>query len=87
MDAIHFKKTNKKRSSGGDGDDIDHRQFSSERIRQLKDLADSPDIYDKLTAAFAPSIWELDDVKRGLLAQLFGGSNKDFKASGRGSFR
>lgn len=27
-------------------------------------------------AAIAPSIWELDDVKKGILCQLFGGNSK-----------
>ncbi|CAN0487310.1 unnamed protein product, partial [Hapterophycus canaliculatus] len=30
----------------------------------------------QLVAAIAPSIWELDDVKRGILCQLFGGNSK-----------
>lgn len=29
--------------------------------------------YNKLVQAFAPSVWEMDDVKRGLLCLLFGG--------------
>jgi len=37
----------------------------------------SSDIYARLIRSFAPSVWELDDVKKGLLCQLFGGSNKD----------
>ena len=36
---------------------------------------------------FAPSIWENDDVKKGALLQLFGGSNKHFSQTGRGRFR
>ena len=34
----------------------------------------------------APSVWQLDDVKKGILCLLFGGSNKDL-GSGRGRFR
>lgn len=30
--------------------------------------------YERLIAAFAPSIWQMDDVKRGILCQLFGGT-------------
>ena len=33
-------------------------------------------LYHKLARSLAPSIWELDDVKKGLLCQLFGGVNK-----------
>ena len=39
-------------------------------------MSQDPDIYDKLTASIAPSIWEMDDVKRGILCQLFGGTSK-----------
>ena len=39
-------------------------------------MSQDPDIYDKLTVSIAPSIWELDDVKRGILCQLFGGTSK-----------
>lgn len=37
--------------------------------------------------AFAPSIWENQDVKKGILCQLFGGCSKEFSQSGRGRFR
>ena len=39
-------------------------------------MAQDPNIYDNLTASIAPSIWEMDDVKRGILCQLFGGTSK-----------
>lgn len=35
----------------------------------------------------APSIYENDDIKKGILCQLFGGTNKDFSHAGRGRFR
>lgn len=40
------------------------------QINQLKELSRQPDIYDRLTKSLAPNIWELDDVKRGLLCQV-----------------
>ena len=42
----------------------------------LKALGADPNIYDKLTASIAPSIWQLDDIKKGILCQLFGGTTK-----------
>ena len=42
----------------------------------MRALGARPDIYDQLVRSIAPSIWKMDDVKRGLLAQLFGGSSK-----------
>ncbi|CAM9302780.1 unnamed protein product, partial [Phaeothamnion confervicola] len=63
--------------NGGSGAEmVDAVRFPPERVRELEELAAEPDIYDKLTAAIAPSIWELDDVKRGILCQLFGGNDR-----------
>ncbi|DBA98060.1 TPA: hypothetical protein ACH3X3_012887 [Trebouxia sp. C0006] len=45
---------------------------------ELQELGADPDIYEKLTASIAPSIWQLDDVKKGLLCQLFGGTTKEW---------
>lgn len=42
----------------------------------MQELSKEPDIYDKLVASIAPSIWQLEDVKKGILCQLFGGSAK-----------
>ncbi len=42
----------------------------------MQELGADPDIYEKLTASIAPSIWQLDDVKKGILCQLFGGTTK-----------
>ena len=30
-------------------------------------LSQQPNIYDKLVKSIAPSIWEMDDVKKGVL--------------------
>ncbi len=53
----------------------------------LKGLAQKPDIYERLARAIAPSIYENEDVKKGILLQLFGGTRKDFSKTGRGNFR
>ena len=37
--------------------------------------------------SIAPSIYENDDIKKGILLQLFGGTKKDFENTGRGRFR
>ena len=50
-------------------------KITNERIEQLKKLSESPDIYEKLTTSLAPSIWELDNVKKGILCMLFGGNH------------
>ena len=58
-----------------------------EREERMRELSQQPDIYDQLVAAFAPSIYEFDDVKRGVLCQLFGATHKVMATSGAGRFR
>ena len=40
------------------------------QVDQLKELSKQSDIYERLTKSLAPNIWELDDVKKGLLCQV-----------------
>lgn len=51
---------------------------------KLKELSRRPDIYDVLARSLAPSIWGMDDVKKGILLQLFGGTNKSVARGGGG---
>jgi len=53
---------------------------------QIKALASSKDIYERLTRSLAPSIWELEDVKKGVLCLLFGGSGAE-EGAASGKFR
>lgn len=46
------------------------------REDRLVALGRRADIYERLTASLAPSIWQLDDVKKGILCQLFGAVSK-----------
>jgi len=61
--------------------------FSETEIEEFREFAKDPRCYDMLVDAFAPSIWENNDVKKGVLCQLFGGTVRDFSQSGRGRFR
>ena len=61
--------------------------MSEDRVDQLKELSKRRDIYELLAAALAPSIYEHEDIKKGILLQLFGGTKKDFAHAGRGNFR
>lgn len=56
------------------GEDVEAKRAA------FMELAADPNIYDRLTASLAPSIWQLDDVKKGLLCQLFGGISKSLPA-------
>lgn len=77
---------------GGVGDGIDeddqdiegHRTRKAELEEKLKQLSTQPDIYELLSRSLAPSIWEMDDVKKGILLQLFGGTNKSISRGGGG---
>ena len=64
----------------------DHR-FPPERIELLQRLAQRQDIYERLARAIAPSIFENEDIKKGILLQLFGGTKKTNPTSGRTHFR
>uniref|UniRef100_A0A8C3B4U3 DNA replication licensing factor MCM4 n=1 Tax=Cyclopterus lumpus TaxID=8103 RepID=A0A8C3B4U3_CYCLU len=85
IDVIHFRKTDEKRLHGLD--DAEQKLFTEERVQTLKELAAKPDVYERLASALAPSIYEHEDIKKGILLQLFGGTRKDFSQTGRGNFR
>jgi len=62
----------------------------NKRVRELaaqKDEQGKPDIVSKLIRSFAPSIYEEDEVKKGLLCQLFGGTPKPPGPAARGRTR
>lgn len=65
----------------GKGVTIEHigATLSKERVALLKQLASDPDIYERLVQSLAPSIWGMDDVKKGVLCMLFGGNSKRVK--------
>ena len=89
VDVVHFRRvsgesTIEKKDEDEDGtnrgkgiaaDNVSGK-MSPERIKEFEKLSKSPDIYDQLVQSLAPSIWELDDVKRGVLCMLFGGNHK-----------
>jgi DNA replication licensing factor MCM4 len=54
----------------------DAEVFTPEDKAKYQEFAKRPDVYDLLVDALAPSIWENEDVKKGILCQLFGGVSK-----------
>ena len=56
----------------------------AELEQKLRDLSQRPDSYEYLARSLAPSIWEMEDVKMGILLQLFGGANKSVARGGGG---
>ena len=64
------------------GVDDGPRTRKEELEARLIELSKRPDIYDLLSRSLAPSIWGMDDVKKGILLQLFGGTNKSIARGG-----
>ena len=50
-------------------------------------MSERLDIYDALSESIAPSIFGNEDIKKGILLQLVGASDKDLAESGRGKVR
>ncbi|KAK4191732.1 putative DNA replication licensing factor [Podospora australis] len=102
VDVVHVQKVDKKRM-GNDpsvldlaeeeeahtsGQSLDEtKKVSPEDEEKIKATAARPDIYDLLSRSLAPSIYEMDDVKKGILLQLFGGTNKTFEKGASPRYR
>ncbi|KAI9053803.1 hypothetical protein LZ554_002752 [Drepanopeziza brunnea f. sp. 'monogermtubi'] len=99
IDVLHIQKVDKKRmgidvstldediSEQVAGDIEQTRRVSEEEEEKIRATAARPDIYDILSRSLAPSIYEMDDVKKGILLQLFGGTNKSFEKGGSPKYR
>ena len=60
---------------------------AAKREAELIELSRRPTLYDDLSHALAPSVWELDHVKKGVLLQLFGARHKQLDAETAGNSR
>lgn len=87
IDVVHFRKMDVKRLHEAEDDESKSSRLPAERIELIQKLAKESDIYERLARAIAPSIYENEDIKKGILLQLFGGTRKDFTNTGRGKFR
>jgi DNA replication licensing factor MCM4 len=98
VDIVHIKRTDKKRI-GIDKSAVAENEYQvtfeeSDEIQiqsvddedEIRELAGRADLYDLLSRSVAPSIFGMEDVKKGVLLQLFGGSHK-FSADKAGSPR
>ncbi|XP_052194076.1 DNA replication licensing factor MCM4 [Diospyros lotus] len=87
IDCLHLKKTDKSRMQTEDAMEIENGsgRIEEDKVEKLKELSRQPDIYERLVRSLAPNIWELEDVKKGLLCQLFGGNA--LKLASGASFR
>ncbi|GJN68412.1 DNA replication licensing factor mcm4 [Purpureocillium lilacinum] len=102
VDVLHVQKVDKKRMGADpstlgvegeedgekDGSDVQEtRKVSPEEEAKIRETAARDDIYELLARSLAPSIYEMDDVKKGILLQLFGGANKTFSKGGSPKYR
>lgn len=87
IDIVHFRKVDTKRLQVNEDAEGKPSMMDPKRVEELKKLSETPDIYERLAKAIAPSIYENEDIKKGILLQLFGGTKKDFSSTGRGNFR
>ncbi|EON65493.1 minichromosome maintenance protein 4 (cell division control protein 54) [Coniosporium apollinis CBS 100218] len=99
VDVLHIQKTDKRRL-GADASTLNEelaeqaaggpdavRKVSEEEEARIREVAARPDVYELLSRSLAPSIYEMDDVKKGILLQLFGGTNKSFEKGGSPRYR
>ena len=91
IDGIHIRTYDHRHDT--DARSPDQQMQSSATVQALQkqreailELAANPLIYQQLVASLAPSIFEHDDVKKGLLCQLFGGALSE-EGAGHGRFR
>lgn len=102
VDVLHVQKVDKKRMGadattlGVTGEDEadkgsneleETRVITPEEEAKIRETAARDDIYELLARSLAPSIYEADDVKKGILLQLFGGTNKTFHKGGSPKYR
>jgi DNA replication licensing factor MCM4 len=99
VDVLHIQKTDKRRlgqdtstleaevANAVMADVEEVRKLTDDEITKIKELGSRYDIYELLSRSLAPSIYELDDVKKGILLQLFGGTNKTFEKGGAPRYR
>ncbi|KAJ9470899.1 DNA replication licensing factor mcm4 [Diplonema papillatum] len=82
LEACHLQKTSKgKQGMSGtfsweDGDELTPADM--EVVDEIHRTSKHPDIYNVLVRSLAPSILGQEDVKTGVLCQLFGGTSKQF---------
>ncbi|KAI1372712.1 cell division control protein 54 [Hypoxylon crocopeplum] len=98
VDVVHVAKVDNKRMDADpstlDGDSNDpennieeNRKISPAEEEKIKATAARADIYELLSRSLAPSIYEMEDVKKGILLQMFGGTNKTFEKGGSPKYR
>ena len=99
VDVLHIQKVDK-RKLGIDVSTIEQelseqvaggteqvRKITADEQARIEEISKRPDVYELLSRSLAPSVYEMDDVKKGILLQLFGGTNKSFEKGGSPKYR
>ncbi|KAL1922773.1 uncharacterized protein VTP21DRAFT_9149 [Calcarisporiella thermophila] len=98
IDVVHIKRTGNNRLGFDntligpseavveyeEGDEI---HIETEERKEIEQIADRSDVYELLARSLAPSIYEMEDVKKAILLQLFGGTVKTFTKSASPKYR
>lgn len=79
LDVVHMRRPDERLQK--------HSSWEDDRKSAFEILSSSENIYEDLCNSLAPGIWKLDDVKKGLLLQLFGGVSKTLIHSSTNRFR
>ena len=66
------------------GEEVREASAQAKLKERMVEMSARDDIYEYLARSLAPSIWEMDDIKKGILLQLFGGTNKSIAKGGGG---
>ena len=85
--SISFTNQNKVAVNSEVNEQVDKIIFSDQEIREFHQFSEQPDVGQQLLNMFAGSLYEMEDVKKGLLCQLFGGTQKEFDENTRSRFR
>lgn len=87
VDVISINSSHNAKFLIDENEDYDDLVFTDDQRKKFHDIAENPRLYDILIDALAPSIWEYEEVKKGILCQLFGGTPKNFNKNNRDRFR
>ena len=83
-----FSENQREQQNNSQAQDVEEvRQITPEEVNKIRETAARNDVYELLARSLAPSIYEQDDVKKGILLQLFGGTNKTFTKGGSPRYR
>lgn len=70
----------------GFDEEVEQKFFLEKCVELFKEFFRKLDIYERFVLVLVLSIYEYEDIKKGILFQFFGGIRKDFSYIGRGKF-